>query len=211
MQIPIRLTGLTIVILSALLASCSSISESDDITAGRYAAQPNHNPAVRAKSTAVATPTFSSQLTAVRAAANQYNPLSIAQDREFIGAILQHNGGYRYTVGQGMSGEDTVSVRIALPRGAKVVAFWHTHGAAGHARKYFSAVDTALVNSWKKPFYMADAAGVLRVFTPGDNTLTAMQAGQLSLGRQAGYAKGSKVIAEDGQRVRIATSQLARR
>ncbi len=211
MQISTRLTGLTIVILSALLASCSSISASDDVTAGRYTAQPNHTAAAGTKSTAVANATFNSQLAAVQAAANQYNPLSVAQDREFIGAILQHNGGYRFTVGQGMSGEDTVSVRIALPRGARVVAFWHTHGAAGHARKYFSAVDTALVNSWNKPFYMADAAGVLRVFSPGDNTMTAMQAGRLSLGRQAGYAKGSKVIADDGQRVRIATSLLARR
>ncbi|MGI9295455.1 MAG: DUF4329 domain-containing protein [Pseudomonadales bacterium] len=165
----------------------------------------------RAQITALTTATFDSPLAAVLAAENEYNPLSIAQDREFIGAVLRHHGVYRYTVGQGLTGEDTVTVRLAVPRGAEIVAFWHTHGAAGHGRNYFSAVDTALVNSWNKPFYMADYSGTLRVFNPGDATMTAMKARRLGLGDRSGYAKGRVVMTEDSRRARVATSLLAQR
>ncbi|MGI9286776.1 MAG: DUF4329 domain-containing protein, partial [Pseudomonadales bacterium] len=170
-------TGLTITILAALLSACSSIPTADDgVATAHHGAQLYDNSDMRAQVTALTRATFSSPLAAVMAAENEYNPLSIAQDREFIGAILQHNGLFRYTVGQGLSGEDTVTVRVAVPRGAEIVAFWHTHGAAGHGRRYFSREDTALVNSWNKPFYMADYSGTLRVFNPGDPTMTATKA-----------------------------------
>lgn len=216
MRIFMRFMGSTITVIAVFLSACSALPEADGLTAGRYStqpnnAQPNNQANAGAQMTALTAAAFESPLAAVLAAENEYNPLSIAQDREFIGAILQHRGAYRYTVGQGMSGEDTVTVRLTLPRGAEIVAFWHTHGAAGHGRKYFSAVDTALVNSWNKPFYMADHSGRLRVFNPGDNTINAATAGRLGLGVQSGYAKGSYVIAEDGRRARVATSLLARR
>ncbi len=206
-----RFIGLTITLLAASLSACSTIPAADGITADHYSAQLYDDGDIRAHVTALTTPTFSSPLAAVMAAENEYNPLSIAQDREFIGAILQHNGVYRYTVGQGLSGEDTVIVRVAIPRGAEIVAFWHTHGAAGHGRRYFSGVDTALVNSWNKPFYMADYSGTLRVFYPGDPTMTAMKARGLGLGDRTGYAKGRVVETEDNLRARVATSLLARR
>lgn len=206
-----RFTGLTITILAALLSACSTIPAADAVSAAHHGARLYNNSDGRTQITALTTATFSSPLAAVMAAENEYNPLSIAQDREFIGAILQHNGVYRYTVGQGLSGEDTVTVRVAVPRGAEIVAFWHTHGAAGHGRRYFSGVDTALVNSWNKPFYMADYSGTLRVFYPGDPTMTAMKARGLGLGDRTGYAKGRVVETEDNLRARIATSLLARR
>lgn len=203
--------GSMISIFAVLLSACSTVPEADGLSAGRFAAQPNHHAAIHSQTTALNAAAFSSPLAAVLAAENEYNPLSIAQDREFIGAILLQGGVYRFTVGHGISGEDTVTVRLALPRGAKIIAFWHTHGAAGHGRKYFSAVDTALANSWRKPFYLADYSGTLRVFNPGDNTMTAVTASRLGLGMQSGYAKGSDVIAEDGRRARVATRTLARR
>lgn len=206
-----RFTGLTITILAALLSACSTIPTADRISAGHQGAQLYDNSDSRAQITALTTATFSSPLAAVMAAENEYNPLSIAQDREFIGAILLHNGAYSFTVGQGLSGEDTVTVRVAVPRGAEIVAFWHTHGAAGQGRRYFSGVDTALVNSWNKPFYMADYSGTLRVFYPGDPTMTVMKARRLGLGDRTGYAKGRIVETEDNLRARIATSLLARR
>ncbi|MGI9288915.1 MAG: hypothetical protein ACR2P1_26295, partial [Pseudomonadales bacterium] len=76
---------------------------------------------------------------------------------------------------------------------------------------YFSREDTALVNSWNKPFYMADYSGTLRVFNPGDPTMTATKARRLGLGDRTGYAKGRVVMTADSQRARVATSLLARR
>lgn len=211
MRIYSRFIGSMMALLAVLLSACSTAPAAGGLTAGRHGAQAYDNADFRVQTTELPAATFSSPLAAVLAAENEYNPLSIARDREFIGVIFQHRDMYRYTVGQGLSGEDTVTVRLAVPRGAKVVAFWHTHGAAGHGRKYFSAVDTALVNSWNKPFYMADASGTLRIFKPGDPTMTAMTARRLNLGERAGYARGSVVMAADGRRARVATSLLARR
>lgn len=78
-------------------------------------------------------------------------------------------------------------------------------------RQYFSAVDSALAESWNKPFYIANPSATLHVFQRGDNTLAALEAGRLGLGSQADYAKGQPVLAENGGRARLATSLLASR
>ena len=92
-------------------------------------------------------PGFTHLSQAVIFASNRYNPVSIQEDREFIGAILYDagvGGRYIYTVEAGVSGHDQVTTRIRIPKGYHLVAFWHTHGAAQWSRQFFSEIDTAL-------------------------------------------------------------------
>ena len=152
---------------------------------------------------------FSSVLAAVIAAGNRYNPISIAEDREYMGAILRHDNAYRYTVAQGQAGADTISLRLAIPHTMEVVAYWHTHGAQHFSRKYFSDIDSALVRQSGKPFYMANYTGVLQVLQPDHHTLPTLQAARLGLGRNSGYAEGNKVLGVHGLPVRIATTRTA--
>jgi hypothetical protein len=145
---------------------------------------------------------FASVKEAVVAAANRYNPISVEQDREFLGAIVLLDGDYRYTVGYGESGQDTVNLRLRLPKNAKVVAFWHTHGDAAPNRRYFSEIDTKLAMQWQLPFYLADYTGALRVFEPGKSRIR--YAGRRSsISRDGSYSKGARVSNEDGSLIRV--------
>ncbi len=146
-------------------------------------------------------------LTAVIAASNYFNPLSIQEDREYIGAILKHKrqGHFIYTVSSGQSGEDTVSARIKVPADYEITAFWHTHGNHHWTRKYFSDLDTQLAKQWGLPFYMAEASGKLRVYNPDDPTLSSMRSRKMGLGAQSGYAKG-RIVSYQQQRVHLATN-----
>lgn len=152
---------------------------------------------------------FNNLIDAVVAASNLYNPLSIQQDREFIGAILQDKNGdgeYLYTVAAGLPGNDRVTTRIQVPRAYELVAFWHTHGAAHWTREYFSKIDTDLVRNSHLPFFMSNHVGELLVFKPGSPTLSKSRAVRLGLGRQRGYARGAKIINQaTGRAVAIAT------
>ncbi|MGH1372239.1 MAG: DUF4329 domain-containing protein [Cellvibrionaceae bacterium] len=145
-------------------------------------------------------------LTAVIAASNYFNPLSIQEDREYIGAILKHKrqGHFIYTVSSGQSGEDTVSARIQVPAEYEITAFWHTHGNHHWTRKYFSDIDTQLAKQWGLPFYMAEASGKLRVYHPEDPTLSSMRSRKLGLGYNSGYAKG-RIVSQQQERVQLAT------
>ena len=138
---------------------------------------------------------FDSELEAVVHAMNTYNPQSIQEDREFIGAVykLNHSHGYIYSVAPGSSGRDKVSAAIPKLENANIVSFWHTHGSAHHSRHYFSDVDTQLVEQWDLPFYLGCADGNLRVFKPGDKVLSFRQAQLLGLGKATGYARGALV------------------
>ena len=104
---------------------------------------------------------FDTELDAVLAASNIYNPLSIDEDREYIGAVLELDGSYFYTVGVGKKGENAIVVRARVPKSYSLVAFWHTHGAPAIERRYFSDADMHLVRSYGKPFYLADYTGRL--------------------------------------------------
>lgn len=150
-------------------------------------------------------PWFDTELAAVVDAARQFNPRSIREDREFMGAILRQDDCYTFTVGEGRPGKDRVTVRITVPPGAEVVAFWHTHGAAHHSHRYFSDVDTALVEAWQKRFYLADHTGALKVIAPGAKTLSRHRAKRLGLPPNDGYARGEIVAAPDGRPIKIAT------
>lgn len=148
---------------------------------------------------------FPTELAAVVAAAERYNPVSIREDREFMGAVLRIGTGYSYTVGAGEPGRNRITVRISVPDGAEVVAFWHTHGARQNSNRYFSNVDTELVEAWQKPFYLADYTGSLKVIVPGGRTLSKLLAHRLGLPARNGYARGDVVIDARGEPVKIAT------
>lgn len=150
---------------------------------------------------------YPTAIDAVIAASHYFNPLSIAEDREYIGAILQHKTlkHFIYTVSSGHTGADKVSARIQVPEQYEITAFWHTHGNHHWTRKYFSDVDTALVKHWQLPFYMADARGRLRIFEPQSPTLSIFQARKLGLGSHAGYAKG-KTVKYRNQSIKLATN-----
>ncbi len=143
---------------------------------------------------------FSSELAAVVDAVERYNPISVKEDKEYLGAIFQHkvNGltYYSYSVAAGKSGEDTVTAAIRIPPGSKMVAFWHTHGAEHWSREYFSEVDTNLVRQWDIPMYLASANNELHVFQPSARTMPSMVARNLGLGRRNGIAKGEIVSAD---------------
>ena len=136
---------------------------------------------------------FNSQQEAAVNAANAYNPRSISEDREYIGAILKSGGKYYYNVRPGSVHEGRNTVKITFPSSYELDALWHTHGKAGRDRKYFSDTDINLSHRIKKPFYMIDGFGEIKVFRPGDPILTPAQTGHLGLPHYK-YAPGTDVM-----------------
>ena len=124
-----------------------------------------------------------------------------------MGAVLRAGGRYSYTVGAGEPGRDKITVTIRVPDGNDVVAFWHTHGARAQSNRYFSDVDTRLVRRLKKPFYLADYTGSLKVMVPGGRTLSRLRARRLGLPARTGYAVGQVVNDASGNPVRIPTRE----
>lgn len=111
---------------------------------------------------------FVSELEAVMHASNLYNPASVRDDREYMGAVFRQI------------------------RGDKVV-YGYTVGAGHFKRQYFSPTDTQLAEQWQVPFYMAAADGKLRVFRPGEQTLSYRQARLLGLGPVRGSSAGELI------------------
>ena len=130
-------------------------------------------------------------------AGEQYHRLSVIEDREYMGGIVERNGIFTYTVTSGKRRKDKVTARILIPEGARLVGLWHTHGSPHHSRKFFSAVDTQLVRLMGVPFFLTDPAGRLRVFEPGAKVLTRQQSRALGLGTSKGNARGelARVVA----------------
>lgn len=151
---------------------------------------------------------YSTEVEAVRAAANRFNPVSMHEDTEYIGAILQKGSEYFYSAQRGHAGEDQVSLRLRYPRTYKLVAFWHTHGAAAHERLYFSELDTKVAEQTGLPFYLADFSGELKVFQPGDEKLSLRKARKLGLPIKNGFAIGKTVSDRFGKLVLICTSNI---
>ena len=150
-------------------------------------------------------PAFPSELAAIKAAADIYNPVSIREDREFIGVILQFGKKYYFTVSAGEAGSDTASIRVSKQSWDYVVSFWHTHGRAAHHHAYFSEVDTALVNEQGKPFYLADHTGILKVYQPGGRKLRRNIAASLGLPRRNGFAVGQTVRDTENRVLKVKT------
>lgn len=148
---------------------------------------------------------FASELGAVIAAMNEHNPSSIAEDREYMGVILQEDGHYFYTLTPGQRSSDRISIRLQRSILPRVTALWHTHGSAAREREYFSAVDTRSANSLNKRFYLGDHTGHLRVFEPGGKIYSVYQASRMGLPSRRGFASGKLIHDENGQAIEIAT------
>ncbi len=156
----------------------------------------------------LSTTPFPSHVEAAAAASNQFNPRSIAEDREYVGVVLKSAGEnpyYLYTISRGGHGADAVPFRVAVPQGFELAAFWHTHGAKHWSRVYFSNSDTALAERWNVPIYLANHTGNLQVFSPGAHTRSTAWAQKKGFGRVAGIAKGNEARGNSGQEVSIAT------
>ncbi len=148
---------------------------------------------------------FPDELSAVRAAVNSYNPISVREDREFMGLILHRDGAFDFTVVAGKRGADSISFTVDREQWQQAVALWHTHGGTSPRYRYFSDVDTRTAVHTGLPFYLADYTGFLKVFRPGDRMLSAFAARRLGLGQIAGYAVGSPVREPNGRAIRVAT------
>ncbi|MGY0219090.1 DUF4329 domain-containing protein [Endozoicomonadaceae bacterium StTr2] len=154
---------------------------------------------------------YRSEQEAVLAAVNQYNPLSVRQDKEYMGAVFTTEvfgrTWFQFNVAAGSAHRDRIRICFNMPENHELTAFWHTHGAAGatrgYLRSYFSEQDTQLVQETGKPFYLATPDGKLKIFRPGMTTLNAYKAKQLGLGRRTGMATGEQVINDKGQNLKI--------
>lgn len=148
---------------------------------------------------------YSSEKEAVTAAVNQHNPVSIFDDREFIGAIYETGEGFKFSVVPGTQRADQLEMRVSRGDVEHIVAFWHTHGNSHPKNRYFSDADTNVANTFAKPLYLAEHTGYLKVFEPDGKTLTAYNADRLGLPRASGYSVGK--LAEDryGRPIRVNT------
>ena len=148
---------------------------------------------------------FSSELEAVIAAMNHFNPDSIVEDREYMGTIFRSGQHFGFSVSAGSRHRDRVSIRVAKDDWDDIAAFWHTHGDSTPSNRYFSDDDTALVNRFRKPLYLGDYTGYLKRFSPGDRRLSPYAARRLGLPSRSGFAIGETVKNESGRVVRIQT------
>ncbi len=141
---------------------------------------------------------FETEIEAVIYASSTYLAASVADNREFVGGILQcPNGAYFYTVGRGRKNKAPVRFSVPQPNQCRLKALWHTHGKDGKNKTLFSAADTRTAIELNLPFYMTDPYGKVRVFTPGDKTINAARKNKNSLlGMQHGTAYGR--IVHDG-------------
>lgn len=151
---------------------------------------------------------FNTELEAVRAASNRYNPVSIRQDREYMGTIYRSGSYYGYTVTAAKPGANRISVQVPPEHWDSVLAFWHTHGDASPMKRFFSRFDTRLVKQTGKPLYLADFTGALKVFRPEDRVLTGFAALRYGLPEQRGFALGSEVQDSNAALVSIATGDV---
>ncbi len=153
-------------------------------------------------------PVYPSEKDAVTAAVNRYNPVSIKQDREFIGAIYQIGEGFKFSVIPGDKGSDQVQMRVSLAHLEDIVAFWHTHGNSDSENRYFSDTDTEMVATFDKPLYLGDYTGYLKVFEPQSKTLTAYAARRLGLPQVRGFSVGELVKDSNRRPIRINTREM---
>jgi len=154
---------------------------------------------------------FASELDAVRAAADRYNPQSIREDREYMGAIFELEGGFGYTVSAASRREDNWRLTIPSMEWNRIRAFWHTHGDASSEHRYFSDADTSSAKKFGRPFYLADYTGYLKVYRAGDKTLNPIAADRLNLPRKPGFAIGTYVRNSLNRVVRVKVRERRQR
>ncbi|MEQ8955582.1 MAG: DUF4329 domain-containing protein [Gammaproteobacteria bacterium] len=152
---------------------------------------------------------YATELEAVIAAADLFNPRSVREDREFMGTIFQSDGFFGYTVTAGAARANRISIAVPAHEWDRVVAFWHTHGDDAPMHRYYSQQDTTLVQRHQKPLYLADYTGYLKVFRPEHRVLSRYAAERLGLPARSGFAIGEYVQDEYRRRVRIRTLEDA--
>lgn len=148
---------------------------------------------------------YASEQEAVKAAADIYNPISIYEDREYMGTIFRKSGKFGYNVSRGKKNADKISISIPAVEWDNVIAFWHTHGGADPINRYFSNQDTEVVRKYGKAFYLADYTGFLKVFRTGSKTMSFYSAARLGLPSMRGYATGEVVRDENNRTIRVKT------
>jgi hypothetical protein len=88
---------------------------------------------------------------------DEYNPISVSQNREYAGLTYEYGGSVGVTPGApgaactstGCSSYPMVWARH-LPTGSRILAYWHTHGGpppAGFSSDFFSPADVNLANT----------------------------------------------------------------
>jgi len=185
------------------LALFSSISLFSSLAMATKTSLPSYSEQVSAK-LAYAELTYS-ELDAVKAAADRYTPLSLSEQREYMGTIFKSGDRYGYTVTAGNVGANQINISVPTTEWGDVVAFWHTHFNEGPLNQYFSDLDTRTVKQFGKPFYLADYTGELKVFRSGDKLLPVLAAERIGLPAVRGFAEGDLVRDETDQLVKINT------
>ncbi|MCZ6870193.1 MAG: DUF4329 domain-containing protein [Gammaproteobacteria bacterium] len=130
-----------------------------------------------------------------------YLDISVREDREYIGAVLSVEAGYTFVVQKGEIGRGNARLRVSVPKGQRVVALWHTHGAPGPARQFFSPTDTKRAARMNLPFYLTDPTGAIRVYRPGDvrNGVEKRTGSRMQV--VPGSALGTLVVSRAGDKV----------
>ncbi|UTW44639.1 DUF4329 domain-containing protein [bacterium SCSIO 12696] len=157
-----------------------------------------------ADETRMVTQPYATEVAAVTAAANRFNPNSIRKDKEYMGTILEKDGLFYYTYTVGARGHDEITTLLPDESFGNAVALWQTHGRVSHYNRYFSPSDRNVSEQLNLPFYLADHTGQLKVYNPGDKTLPLRTAQRLGFYAR-GASEGTLVKDDQGNSVAIAT------
>ncbi|MBM4385903.1 MAG: DUF4329 domain-containing protein [Deltaproteobacteria bacterium] len=146
-------------------------------------------------------------------AKRRWHARSLAEDREVLGGIfesLRAPARFMYSAALGARGADEIRVRLRVPAGFRLAAIWHTHGADGLGRAWFSARDVAMAETTRVPVYLLAPSGDARVYRPGDAIASAAEARAEGLGWSEGIARGDAVqLAEGSDEIALAASARA--
>ncbi len=137
-------------------------------------------------------PEFSTVAQTLTYAQGAYAELSARYDVEYVGEIRRTSRGFSTVAYKGCRNHD--SFRLDVRDRPSLVALWHTHGAPGRLRGYFSTQDAQVVRSLGRPMYLLSTTSTQRVLLPSDvakPSLRLRAAGSLAA-RVFGY-RGSTV------------------
>lgn len=153
---------------------------------------------------------FAGELEAVIMAANNYNPTSIKEDREFIGGIFADNTKslFYYSAKAGQIGANQITATLTYPSHLTLVAIWHTHGKGEGFRHLFSEQDFKLAKQLQVPIYLADSSGFLKKYSP--NSTGFLVCRQNKITSRSCNAKKYYLENSEGDRVKINTDSSSR-
>lgn len=97
---------------------------------------------------------------------------------EHAGALYEKDGKFFFTEPKSNGENDSVKVKVRFPKGAKLVALYHTH-PDGRRSEVFSPNDIAIATQLDIPYFMGHVNGTVRVFKPGVSEVTKMRGRRL--------------------------------